>query len=112
MAHYAFLNEKNIVVEVIVGIDENELIEGKEPEIWYAEFKSKKCVRTSFNGKIRGKFAGIGDFYSEDEDIFIAPQPFASWVRNGSWWTAPIACPDDEQAYVWNEENGAWDVLS
>ena len=49
MAHYAFLNEFNIVTEVIVGIDETELIEGKDPETWYGEFRGQKCVRTSYN---------------------------------------------------------------
>jgi len=53
MAHYAFLDDNNIVTEVIVGIDETELIEGKDPETWYAEFRGQRCVRTSYNGNIR-----------------------------------------------------------
>lgn len=71
MAHYAFLDENNLVTEVIVGIDETELIDGIDPETWYGEFKNQKCVRTSYNGKIRGKFAGIGDTYDPIDDLFI-----------------------------------------
>jgi hypothetical protein len=72
MAHYAFLDENNIVTEVIVGIDETETIEGLDTETWYGDFRKQKCVRTSFNGKIRGKFAGIGDTYDPVNDLFIA----------------------------------------
>jgi hypothetical protein len=75
MAHYAFLDEDNIVTEVIVGIDETELIEGKTPEIWYGEFRNQKCVRTSYNAKIRFNYAGVGYFYDEASDAFIEPMP-------------------------------------
>jgi hypothetical protein len=70
MAHYAFLNSKNIVTEVITGVDETELIEGLKPEVWYSNFRNQKCVRTSYNKNIRGKYAGIGDKYSAKKDIF------------------------------------------
>ena len=75
MAHYAFLDNNNIVTEVIVGIDETELIEGKDPETWYGEFRGQKCVRTSYNGKIRFNYAGIGYTYDPIDDAFIAPMP-------------------------------------
>ena len=75
MAHYAFLNENNIVTEVIVGIDETELIEGLDPEIWYGNFRGQTCKRTSYNGNIRKNFAGIGYTYDEELDAFIAPTP-------------------------------------
>ena len=75
MAHYAFLDENNIVTEVIVGIDETELIEGKTPELWYGEFKGQTCVRTSYNGNIRYNYAGIGYTYDPIDDAFIAPMP-------------------------------------
>jgi hypothetical protein len=75
MAHYAFLDENNIVTEVIVGIDETELIEGKEPEVWYGEFRGQRCLRTSYNGNIRKNYAGIGYSYSEELDAFIPPKP-------------------------------------
>jgi hypothetical protein len=75
MAHYAFLDESNIVTEVIVGIDETELIEGLDPETWYSNFRGQPCVRTSYNGKIRYNFAGIGYTYDPIDDAFIAPAP-------------------------------------
>ena len=75
MAHYAFLDDSNIVTEVIVGIDETELIEGKNPEAWYAEFRGQRCVRTSFNGNIRYNYAGVGFTYDPIDDAFIAPMP-------------------------------------
>lgn len=75
MAHYAFLDENNIVTEVIAGIDETELIEGKTPEEWYSEFRSQTCIRTSYNGKIRYNYAGVGYTYDPIDDAFIAPMP-------------------------------------
>jgi hypothetical protein len=110
MAHYAFIKD-NIVTEVIVGIDETELIEGLDPETWYANFKGQKCVRTSYNSKIRGTYAGIGYTYNPDEDIFIAPQPYPSWIRSGSFWNAPTPYPQDEEKYIWDEENLMWQLL-
>ena len=73
MAHYAFLDENNIVTEVIVGIDETELIEGKTPEQWYSEFRGQTCIRTSYNSNIRYNYAGIGFTYDPIDDAFIAP---------------------------------------
>jgi hypothetical protein len=75
MAHYAFLDDSKIVTEVIVGIDETELIEGKTPEDWYGEFRGQACVRTSYNGNIRYNYAGIGYTYDPIDDAFIAPAP-------------------------------------
>jgi hypothetical protein len=75
MAHYAFLNENNIVTEVITGIDETELIEGLHPEIWYGNFRNQVCKRTSYNGNIRKNYAGIGYTYDEIRDAFISPEP-------------------------------------
>lgn len=75
MAHYAFLNENNVVTEVIVGIDETELIEGLDTETWYGNFRGQKCIRTSYNEKIRFNYAGIGYTYDEDADAFISPRP-------------------------------------
>jgi len=75
MAHYAFLNENNIVTEVIVGIDETELIEGLDPETWYGNYRGQICKRTSYNGKIRKNYAGIGYTYDSDRDAFVAPKP-------------------------------------
>jgi hypothetical protein len=75
MAHYAFLNDENIVTEVIVGIDENEFIDGLDTETWYSNFRKQTCKRTSYNGNIRKNFAGIGFTYDPDRDAFIPPKP-------------------------------------
>jgi hypothetical protein len=75
MAHYAFLDENNIVTEVIVGIEETELIEGLDPETWYGNFRGQVCKRTSYNNNIRFNYAGIGFTYDPIDDAFIAPMP-------------------------------------
>ena len=75
MAHYAFLNENNLVTEVIVGIDETELIEGLDTETWYSNFRGQVCKRTSYNGNYRKNYAGIGYVYDSVRDAFIAPEP-------------------------------------
>jgi hypothetical protein len=75
MAHYAFLDENNIVTEVIAGIDETELIEGLDTETWYGNFRGQTCKRTSYNGNIRKNYAGIGYMYDAQRDAFIAPKP-------------------------------------
>jgi hypothetical protein len=82
MAHYAFLDENNVVTQVIVGIDETELIEGLDPETWYANFRGQTCKRTSYNNKIRGNYAGIGYTYLPLEDIFMPPKCHAEAVLN------------------------------
>jgi len=75
MAHYAFLDDSNIVTEVIVGKDETETIDGLTPEEWYGNYRNKRCIRTSYNGKIRYNYAGIGYTYDPIDDAFIAPMP-------------------------------------
>ena len=75
MAHYAFLDENNIVTEVIVGKDETELIDGLTPEEWYGNFRGQTCVRTSYTSSIRCNYAGIGYSYDPIDDAFIAPMP-------------------------------------
>jgi hypothetical protein len=113
MAHYAYLDENNIVTDVIVGIDETELIEGLDPETWYANFRGQPCKRTSYNGNIRGVYAGIGMLYSTEEDIFIIqPQPFPSWNRVGSHWYPPTPDPTTKgNPHRWNEETLSWDKI-
>ena len=108
MAHYAFLDENNIVTEVIVGIDENETIEGLDPETWYGNFRNQTCKRTSYNNNIRGVYAGIGYSYNSDEDIFIFPQLFPSWIRSGSSQNPPTPKPTDGKRYIWNEDTTSW----
>jgi hypothetical protein len=75
MAHYAFLDENNIVTEVITGKDETELIDGLDPETWYGNYRGQKCVRTSYNSQIRFNYAGIGYSYDPIDDAFIATIP-------------------------------------
>jgi hypothetical protein len=120
MAHYAFLDNNNIVTHVIPGVDEWETIEGLHPEEWYSRFVEQPCKRTSYNtvgGKhitggvpFRGNYAGIGFTYDEELDAFIAPKPFDSWTLDeGTFsWVAPVPYPEDGNQYVWNEETGAW----
>ena len=74
MAHYAYLID-NIVVSVITGVDETELIEGLDPETWYGNFAGQKCLRTSYNHKIRFNYAGIGYTYDPIDDAFVPPMP-------------------------------------
>ena len=109
MAHYAFLDENNIVTEVITGIDETEMIEGLDPETWYGNFRSQVCKRTSYNNNIRKQYAGIGYIYDESADQFVAPQPYPSWRLDGTNdWQAPTPMPDDEKIYAWKESSLAW----
>jgi len=82
MAHYAFLDDNNIVTEVITGKDETETIEELDPETWYGNFRNQVCKRTSYNNNIRKNFAGIGYLYDSVRDAFIPPQPAEDYVLN------------------------------
>ena len=109
MAHYAFLDDSNVVTEVITGIDETELIEGLTPEVWYGNFRGQVCKRTSYNNNIRKQYAGIGFTYNETADVFIKPQPFPSWLLDENYdWQAPIDYPADGKRYSWDEANQVW----
>jgi hypothetical protein len=120
MAHYAFLDDDNIVTEVIVGRDENDLVESVTSwEEYYGAIRGQKCVRTSYNTHggqhsgdgeaFRGNYAGIGHTYDEDLDAFIPPAPFPSWVLNEDTftWEAPIPYPSEGDWY-WDESAGVW----
>ena len=107
MAHYAFLDENNIVTEVITGIDETELIEGLDPETWYGNFKNQTCIRTSYNHQIRKQYAGIGYSYDPVADVFIAPKPFPSWVLDNNHDWQPTT-PKPEGLYSWDESTLSW----
>jgi len=109
MAHYALIDDNNIVTEVITGIHETELIEGLAPETWYGNFRGQVCKRTSYNNNIRGVYAGVGYTYNLSEDIFITPQPYPSWTRTGSFWNAPTPRPEDGM-WGWNESTLSWEV--
>jgi hypothetical protein len=108
MAHYAFLDENNIVTEVITGIDKTELIEGLDTETWYGNFRGQTCKRTSYNGNIRKQYAGIGFTYDAVNDVFISPQPYASWSLDNNFnWQPPSPRPDGFGWY-WSEKTLQW----
>lgn len=123
MAHYAFLDENNIVTEVIVGKDENE--DNIDWEQWYGEFRGQPCKRTSYNSgggvhygpdgpdggiAFRKNYAGIGFTYNAGLDAFIPPKPYPSWVLNTQTchWDPPNPYPDDGKYYRWNEDTQSW----
>ena len=108
MAHYAFLDQNNIVTEVIVGIDETELIEGLDTETWYGNFIGQTCKRTSYNGNIRKQYAGIGYSYDPVNDVFIAAQPYPSWALDNNFnWQPPTPRPEGDFWY-WDEDSQSW----
>lgn len=111
MAHYAFLDENNIVTQVIVGRDETEVVGNiKDWEAYYGAINGVTCKRTSYNNNIRKNFAGIGYTYDPDRDAFIPPKPFESWVLDEETcrWEAPVPYPDDGVMYQWDEETTDW----
>ena len=111
MAHYAFLDDNNIVTEVIVGRHEYETVDGiSDWETYYGEIRNQRCVRTSYNNNIRKNYAGIGYTYDDGRDAFIPPRPYPSWVLNDDTclWDAPVSKPNDGQPYVWDEDTTSW----
>ena len=115
MAHYAFLDENNIVTEVITGINETETIEGLDTETWYGNFRGQTCKRTSYNSNIRKNYAAIGYTYDATRDAFIAPKPFNSWVLDEDTcrWQSPTPRPTTESArYYWSEDDLSWRLYS
>jgi hypothetical protein len=108
MAHYAYLDDNNIVVAVTVGKDETELIDGLDTETYYALGTPYTVKRTSYNGNIRKQFAGIGFNYDVVNDVFIAPQPYASWSLDGNYnWQPPTPAPEGMDWY-WDEDSLSW----
>ena len=125
MAHYAFLNENNIVTEVITGKEEGNF----NWEQQYGIFRGQLCKRTSYNTiggvhklggtPFRKNYAGIGYTYDETRDAFIPPKPnYSSWVLNETTclWEAPVAMPttklEENQYYSWNELTLSWDLIN
>jgi hypothetical protein len=127
MAHYAFLDEKNIVVDVIVGKEEGNF----DWEQQYATMMGMACKRTSYNThggiyynpetgepdpdqskSFRKNFAGIGYTYSFELDGFITIKPYENWVLNTQtcMWEAPIPYPNDGKVYIWNPITNTWDL--
>jgi hypothetical protein len=112
MAHYAFLDENNIVTEVIVGKDETDM--SQDWEQFYGEIRNQVCKRTSYNGNIRKNYAGIGYTYDGTLDAFIPPKPYPSWtlVEETCLWTAPTPMPIDDKRYSWDESTLTWVEIS
>jgi hypothetical protein len=130
MAHYAFLDENNIVTQVITGIDENQTqidvdgtVVGGSSEAWEEFYLSRpwidavSCKRTSYNKNIRKNFANIGFIYDEVRDAFIPPKPFNSWILNEDTclWESPIPYPfidlENPKYYIWNEDMLDWEEV-
>jgi hypothetical protein len=119
MASFAKIGLNNKVIEVL-SVHNNELLDANEveQEVNGIDFLTKLTgwaiwKQTSYNGNIRKNFAGIGMTYDEDRDAFIAPKPYASWILNENTclWEAPVAKPNDENNYNWNEETTTWDLV-
>lgn len=116
MAHFAKLNENKIVLEVN-AVNNNVLDVSNEETSgitflteWSGGYSNWK--QTSYNAKIRGKYASIGDSYNAEEDIFVTPQPYPSWTRSGSYWNPPTPMPTTEgKRYQWVEADLAWEEV-
>jgi hypothetical protein len=115
MAHFAQLNEENLVTQVIVVANQDTADQdGVENEAIGIEFCTNllggKWVQTSYNGNIRKNYAGVGYKYDAALDAFIPPQPFASWTLNNetAQWEAPTPYPTDDKRYTWDEATTAW----
>ena len=118
MAHYTFLDNNNIVTEVIVGKNEGE--DNTDWEVHYGNFRGQVCKRTSYNTSggihssggtpFRKNYAGIGYTYDEQRDAFIPPKPYPSWILNEDTclWKPPVPYPTDGERYLWNEEELEW----
>ena len=114
MAHFAKLDNNNIVKQVVVV--SNEVATNEQSGIDFLNnLYGNKFIwkQTSYNATIRKNFAGIGYTYDQTRDAFIAPKPFNSWILNETTcrWEAPVAYPTDGQEYNWNETNQTWDLV-
>lgn len=104
MTHFAKLDENNVVVFVTRGRQEDD---GREIEI--SEQTGERYIQTSYNGRIRKQFAGIGYSYDPVADVFIRPQPYPSWTLDENYdWQPPTPCPTDKTWYTWDETTQTW----
>lgn len=114
MAHFAQLDENNIVTQVIVVANSELMDNGQESEAKGIAFCHSlfggKWKQTSYNGNIRKNYAGIGYAYDSQRDAFIPPQPYSSWVLNeeSCQWDAPVPKPTDSNKYIWDEDQQKW----
>ena len=106
------LHDSNSVEQENIGIDFLTKLTGWS--IWkQTSFNTVGGVHKTGGTPFRKNFAGIGMTYDEDRDAFIAPKPFNSWILNETTclWESPVAMPDDENRYTWNETNQTWDLV-
>ncbi len=110
MAHWAKLDENNVVLQITVG-NNHDQDEGYQ---WLIDNLGGRWVQTSYNNKIRGKFAGIGDVYDEELDLFIPPQPFESWSFDAEncVWVPPVLPPNEKDTFYWDEATSSWLIAS
>ena len=111
MAHFAEIDENNIVLRVLVT--DNNDPNGDEGHQWLAENLGGTWVKTSYNGNIRKNFAGVGFTYDESLDAFIPEKPHASWLLDEDTcdWVAPVPYPSDELTYSWDEDSLSWQLV-
>ena len=113
MAHFAKLGKGNIVLTVEVVSNDIATTEQAGVDFLNTLYKTRDVWKqTSYNGNIRKNYAGVGDTYDQTRDAFIPPKPFNSWILNEETclWEAPVALPDTENRYNWNEETQQWDL--
>ena len=130
MAHYAFIDENLVVIEVIPGRNEYEIVDGvSDWEAHYGNFRGQVCVRTSYNTRggvhytdgepsedqsqaFRFNYAGIGFTYEEARNAFIPPKPFESWILDEGicLWQPPLPYPEDGGNYRWDEDLFSWEL--
>lgn len=114
MAHFAQLDENNVVLQVIVVHNNELMIDGVESENKGIEFCQSlfggTWIQTSYNGTIRKNYAGIGYDYDSTRDAFIPPKPFLSWVLNEAvcLWESPVPYPAEDKKYTWDEPTLSW----
>lgn len=114
MAHFAKLDNDNKVIEVhtVANAALDSANEEQSGIAFLIEWSSgyTNWRQTSYNGKIRKRYAGVGYFYDQNLDAFITPKPYDSWIFNdiSCDWEAPVAYPNNGQHYYWNEENLEW----
>ncbi len=116
MAHFAQLDDNNIVTQVIVIANEKILLDGIENETKGIEFcksllgEDTRWVQTSYSGTIRKNYAGIGYIYDPVADHFFAPQPYPSWILDvDAQWQPPTPMPiEEEKSFIWEEETLFW----
>jgi hypothetical protein len=119
MAHFAKLDDNNVVLSVHVVNNEDIIVDGQESEQRGIEFLTgihshQNWKQTSYNASFRKNYACIGDSYDENRNAFIAPKPYQSWILNDDTcqWEAPVAKPDDITSYAWDEETVSWKPIN